>query len=77
VILAHARLWTRSLWAPIGLHAGWILASMTFGKIAHREIVALPWLGKSLLVGLVPLAICLLTWLLLRSWLKYASPRHI
>ncbi len=75
VILAHARLRTRSLWAPIGLHAGWILASMAFGKIARREIVALPWLGKSLLVGLVPLAICLLSWVLLRIWLKYAGTR--
>jgi membrane protease YdiL (CAAX protease family) len=75
VILAHARLRTRSLWAPIGLHTGWILASMAFAKIAWREIVALPWLGKSLLVGLVPLAICLLSWVLLRTWLKYADTR--
>jgi membrane protease YdiL (CAAX protease family) len=75
VALAHARLRTRSLWAPIGLHAGWILASMFFGKIARREVAALPWLGKSLLVGLVPLAVCLLSWLLLRTWLKYAGPR--
>jgi len=75
VILAHARLRTRSLWAPIGLHSGWILASMAFARIARREIVALPWLGKSLLVGLVPLAICLLSWVLLRTWLKYAGTR--
>ncbi len=75
MILAHARLRTRSLWAPIGLHTGWILASMAFGKIARREIVALPWLGKNLLVGLVPLAICLLSWVLLRTWLKYADVR--
>jgi membrane protease YdiL (CAAX protease family) len=75
VILAHARVRTRSLWAPIGLHVGWILASMLFGKIARREVVALPWLGKSLLVGLVPLAVCLLSWVLLRTWLKYAGVR--
>jgi uncharacterized protein len=75
VILAHARVRTLSLWAPIGLHIGWILASMLFGKIAHREVVALPWLGKSLLVGLVPLAVCLLSWVLLRTWLKYAGVR--
>lgn len=75
LILAHARVRTRSLWAPIGLHTGWILASMAFAKIARREIIALPWLGKNLLVGLVPLAICLLTWVLLRTWLKYASAR--
>lgn len=76
MVLAHARLRTRSLWAPIGLHAGWILASMFFGKIARRELTAaLPWLGKNLLVGLVPLAICLLTWLLLGTWLNHAVRR--
>ena len=75
VILAYACLRTRSLWASIGLHSGWILASMLFGKIARREVVALPWLGKNLLVGLVPLAVCLVSWLLVRTWLKYAAPR--
>jgi membrane protease YdiL (CAAX protease family) len=75
VALAHARLRTRSLWLPIGLHAGWIFFSEAFSKIARREVVALPWLGKSLLIGLVPLAICLLSWVLLRVWLHYAGPR--
>jgi membrane protease YdiL (CAAX protease family) len=75
IVLGHARLSTRSLWLPIGLHAGWILASEAFGKIARREIVALPWIGRNLLVGLVPLAVCLLTWVLLRVWLKYAGAR--
>jgi uncharacterized protein len=75
VALAHARIRTRSLWLPIGLHAGWIFSSETFSKIARREVVALPWLGKSLLVGLVPLAVCLLSWVLLRIWLRYAVPR--
>ncbi len=76
IALAHARIGTRSLWAPIGLHAGWIMGSMVFGKIARREMTALPWIGKSLLVGLVPLAICLLSWLLLKTWLRYAGSRH-
>jgi membrane protease YdiL (CAAX protease family) len=76
VVLAHARLRTRSLWLPIGLHAGWILASGLFGKLARREILALPWLGKSLLIGLVPLSVCLASWLLLRVWLKYGDPRE-
>src|SRR2546423_7712031 len=49
VVLAYARLSSRSLWLPIGLHAGWIFASGVFNKISHREIVALPWVGKSLL----------------------------
>jgi len=76
LVLADSRIRTRSLWMPIGLHAGWILSSMTFGKIARREMLALPWIGKSLLVGLVPLAVCLVSWGLLRLWLKYALPRR-
>ncbi len=76
IVLAQARLSTRSLWLPIGLHAGWILASEAFGKMARREFVALPWIGKNLLVGLVPLAICLLTWVLLSTWFRYAGTRR-
>ena len=75
VALAHARVQTRSLWLPIGLHAGWIFSSEAFAKIARREVVALPWLGTSLLVGLVPLAVCLSSWVLLRIWLRYAVAR--
>jgi membrane protease YdiL (CAAX protease family) len=77
LVLANARLSTRSLWLPIGLHAGWILASESFGKIARREMIALPWLGKNLLIGLVPLAACFLSWALLRTWLNYAAARPI
>jgi membrane protease YdiL (CAAX protease family) len=76
VILAHARLRTRSLWLPIGLHAGWVFASGAFNKIAHREIVALPWLGKNLLIGVVPLFVCFVSLILLGAWLKYAGTRE-
>ena len=75
-ILAHARLRTRSLWLPIGLHAGWIFASSAFNKLAHREIVALPWLGKNLLVGVVPLCVCLVSWVLLGAFLRYVRTRE-
>ena len=75
-ILADARVQTRSLWLPIGLHAGWILVSGIFNKIAHREVLALPWLGKNLLVGIVPLTIALASWALVRGWLKYVGPRE-
>jgi membrane protease YdiL (CAAX protease family) len=70
LVLAYTRLQTRSLWLPIGLHGGWILASMAFGRLTHREVEALPWLGKSFLVGLVPLAVCLISWVWLRAWFK-------
>jgi len=75
VILAHARLRTRSLWLPIGLHVGWIFASSEFNKVAHRELVVLPWLGKNLLVGIVPLFVCFVSWILLGVFLKYGVAR--
>ena len=70
-ILADARVLTRSLWLPIGLHAGWIFASGTFNWLARRQMVALPWLGKNLLVGIVPLCLAAVTWIMMRLWLKH------
>jgi membrane protease YdiL (CAAX protease family) len=69
-ILADARVLTRSLWLPIGLHAGWILASGAFSWLARRQMAALPWLGKNLLVGIIPLGLAAVTWILMRLWLK-------
>jgi uncharacterized protein len=71
-VLADARIRTRSLWLAIGLHGGWIFARGAFQAIAQREVVILPWLGKNLLVGIVPIALAGLTWGLMRGWLKYA-----
>jgi membrane protease YdiL (CAAX protease family) len=72
LILADARVRTRSLWLAIGLHGGWIFARGAFQMIARREFLILPWLGKNLLVGIVPLALGALTWMLMRGWLKHA-----
>jgi CAAX protease family protein len=69
-ILADARVLTRSLWLPIALHAGWIFASGAFSWLARRQMVALPWLGKNLLVGIIPLGVAAITWILIRLWLK-------
>ena len=69
-ILADARVLTRSLWLPIGLHAGWILASGMFSWLARQQMVALPWLGKDLLVGIIPLGLAAVTWIVMRLWLK-------
>lgn len=69
-ILADARLQTRSLWLPIGLHAGWIFASQSFSKIGHRQMIVPPWLGKNLLVGIVPLLVAGLSWAIMRLWLQ-------
>jgi membrane protease YdiL (CAAX protease family) len=69
-ILADARIRTESLWLPIGLHAGWIFSNALFNKLARRQVDALPWTGKNLLIGLAPLAVALITWALVRAWLK-------
>jgi membrane protease YdiL (CAAX protease family) len=74
-VLADARLATRSLWLPIGLHAGWVFANGTFSKAVHRELLALPWLGKDLLVGIVPLTLALASWLLVRGWIRHVNAR--
>ena len=70
-ILGDARVLTRSLWLPIGLHAGWIFASGTFSWLARRQIIAFPWLGKNVLVGIVPLCLAAVTWIIMRLWLRY------
>ena len=76
-ILAVARLHTHSLWLPIGLHAGLIFGSGTFSWLTHRQIVALPWVGKNLLVGIVPLGVATVTWIIMRTWLKYDRASHV
>lgn len=76
-ILAHARLLTRSLWLPIGLHAGWIFVSGTFGCLARRRIDAFPWLGKNLLIGIIPLGLTAVTWILMWLWLKHDRASQI
>jgi membrane protease YdiL (CAAX protease family) len=72
-ILADARIRTRSLWAPIGLHAGWIFASAIFGKVARQELESLPWLGRNLLIGIAPLCVALLSWAMLRAWTRHVE----
>jgi membrane protease YdiL (CAAX protease family) len=74
-ILADARLQTRSLWLSIGLHSGWIFANGVFSRAARRATLALPWIGKDLLVGIVPLIIALASWMLMRWWVKYENAR--
>jgi membrane protease YdiL (CAAX protease family) len=74
-ILADARLRTKTLWLSIGLHAGWIFGNGIFNRLAHRRVLALPWLGRNLLIGLVPLGVCLLTWGIVILFLRRRSPR--
>ncbi len=61
---------------PIGLHSGWIFVAGVVGKMTKRETIILPWLGTNLLIGLVPLALGLITWALMIGWLRYANRPH-
>ncbi len=58
VILALACLRTRSLWLPIGLHAGWIFGQQTLNLFAKYRIkpedAFLPWVGPNVVSGMVP-----------------------
>jgi uncharacterized protein len=70
-ILADARVLTHSLWLSIGLHAGWIFGSGAFSRLARQQTLAFPWIGKNMLVGIIPLCVAALTWVIMRIWLKY------
>lgn len=68
VVLALARYRTASLWLPIGLHAGWIFCFALF-KSATWPVPGLPesaaWVvGLSLLEGLLPLVVVIITGML-------------
>jgi membrane protease YdiL (CAAX protease family) len=70
-ILADARVLTHSLWLSIGLHAGWIFGSGAFSRLARQQPLGFPWMGKNMLVGIIPLGVAALTWVIMRIWLKY------
>jgi membrane protease YdiL (CAAX protease family) len=70
-ILADARVLTRSLWLSISVHAGWIFGSGAFSRLARQHTLALPWIGKNMLVGIIPLGVAVVTWVIMRHWLKY------
>jgi membrane protease YdiL (CAAX protease family) len=61
LILGYARERTRSLWMPVGLHAGWVLGKMGLMD-ACRHSAVWPWVGPDVLTGLAPLLTLLLTW---------------
>jgi membrane protease YdiL (CAAX protease family) len=78
-IMGWTRLKTGSLWMAIGLHAGWILGKMGLGPIAKRKIkddVTLPWLGEDITVGLVSIAVVLLTGVLIWLWITRVRNKH-
>jgi membrane protease YdiL (CAAX protease family) len=76
LILADARVVTHSLWLAIGLHAGWIFSSGAFTKLARQQVLMFPWMGKNMLVGIIPLGLAVVTWIIMRAWLKYDRDSH-
>ena len=70
-ILADARVLTHSLWLSIGLHAGWIFSSGAFSRLARQQALGFPWIEKNMLVGIIPLGVAALTWVIMRTWVKY------
>ncbi len=79
-ILGVAAVRTRSLWLPIGLHAGWVFGQQTSGVFlapVHGDAAQLlPWVGPNLVsgavpTGLLPLAVLLLTGFLVQVYLRY------
>ncbi len=75
LMLADVTVRTRSLWLAIGLHAGVVFAKMSFSKFTKREDAHPPWIGESLELGLVPVIVLLLAWLLVRRWLRHVDAR--
>ena len=58
VVLAWATIKTRSLFLPIGLHAGWILGQQGMQLVAALRVnspdASLPWVGPNVVSGAVP-----------------------
>ena len=63
LILGYARDRTRSLWMPVGLHAGWVLGKgLVELLVITRHSEAWPWVGPDILMGLGPLLTLLAVW---------------
>ncbi len=73
-LLGYATLKTRALWMSIGLHAGVVFVKMSFSKFTKRDLEALPWIGKELQIGLVPVMVLCLAGVLL--WIVLRRPQN-
>ncbi|MGA3170077.1 MAG: CPBP family intramembrane glutamic endopeptidase [Chthoniobacteraceae bacterium] len=72
LILGYARDRTRSLWMPVGLHAGWVVGKMGLMDVS-RTSVAWPWVGPDILIGLAPLLTLLVVWAIVWLMLREAQ----
>lgn len=75
-VLGYATIRTRSLWMAIGLHAGVVFVKMGFSKFTKREAEYLPWIGRELQIGLVPLLALALMGVLVWVWLNHVDRPH-
>jgi membrane protease YdiL (CAAX protease family) len=77
LLLADSVVKTRSLWLPIGLHAGTVFGKMGYNKLTKQLTEAPPWFGPELTVGLGSVLTLLFLWFLV--WLLFLrralSPR--
>jgi uncharacterized protein len=69
LLLADSAVRTRSLWLPVGLHAGTVFGKMSFNKLAKQLTEAPPWFGPELTVGLGSVITLLFLWFLV--WLLF------
>ena len=70
LVLGYARWRTQALWLPVGLHAGWVFALKSFSATTRHTAPNNLWIGESLYYGLAPLAVVVLTGLLVAAGLR-------
>ncbi|MBJ7258224.1 MAG: CPBP family intramembrane metalloprotease [Chthoniobacterales bacterium] len=80
-VLGQCAVRTRSLWLPIGVHAGWVLGVQT-ANLFFKSSVAdgtshLPWAGPSLVSGAVPTGLLPLAGLVLVGWMTRFYLLHV
>ena len=46
---------------------------MSFSKFTKRDEAYLPWVGEELQIGLVPVGVLLIAWLIAWLWLRYVD----
>jgi membrane protease YdiL (CAAX protease family) len=80
-VLGQSAVRTRSLWLPIGLHAGLILGVQTKNLFLKPSVADatghLPWVGPSLVSGSVPTGLFALAGIILAGWLAHLYLQHV
>ncbi len=81
ILLALAALRTRSLFLPVGIHAGWILGQQGLQWAAKFRVrppeALLPWVGPNVVSGAVPTGVISLSVLLITMGLMFYYSGHV